>query len=134
MKRIALPIVFGLILLVGCQNIETKEEAKPTEQNQQKASTKTETNTTFPYPNLLSDSKKSYSLLVIGDNENPIEDNKKIIEKVNDILSLPEIEMAQKAYPELNIKTEPAYILFDQAGVVFQGKKLKELTTYLEKN
>lgn len=134
MKRIAWTIVFGLILLVGCQNTETKEESKPTEQNQQKASTKTETNTTFPYPNLLSDSKKSYSLLVIGDNENPIEDNKKIIEKVNDILSLPELEMAQKAYPELKIKTEPAYILFDQAGVVFQGKNLKELTTYLEKN
>lgn len=42
--------------------------------------------------------------------------------------------MSQQAYPELNIKTEPAYILFDQAWVVYQGKNLKELTTYLEKN
>lgn len=46
--------------------------------------------------------------------------------------SLPELELAQTAYPELNITTEPAYILFDQAGVVFQGKNHKELTTYLE--
>jgi hypothetical protein len=56
------------------------------------------------------------------------------LEKVNNILSLPELEMSQEAYPELNIKTEPAYILFDQAGVVYQGKNLKALTTYLEKN
>lgn len=74
MKRIAWPIVIGLTLLVGCQNTEPKEETKqPTEQNQQEKSIKTETNTTFPYPNLLSDSDQSYSLLVIGDNDNPIE-------------------------------------------------------------
>jgi hypothetical protein len=134
MKRIAWPIVLGLTLLVGCQNAEPKEETKSTEQNQQKTSINTETNTTFPYPNLLSESDQSYSLLVIGDNDNPIEKNNKITEKVNDILSLPELEMSQNAYPELNIKTEPAYILFDQAGVVFQGKNLKEFTTFLEKN
>jgi hypothetical protein len=134
MKRIAWPIVLGLTLLVGCQNTEPKEETKSTEQNQQNTSIKAEANTTFPYPNLLSDSDQSYSLLVIGDNDNPIEQKNSITEKVNDILSLPELEMSQNAYPELNIKTEPAYILFDQAGVVFQGKDLKELTTYLEKN
>jgi hypothetical protein len=135
MKRIAWTIVLGLTLLVGCQNTKQKEETTTsTEQNQQKASTYTETNTTFPYPNLLSEGEKTYSLLAIGDNENPIEKNTKITEKVNDILSLPELEMSQKAYPELNIKTEPCYILFDQAGVVFQAKNLKELTSYLEKN
>jgi PBP1b-binding outer membrane lipoprotein LpoB len=49
MKRIVCPIILGLILLVGCQNSEPKGEIKPsTEQNQQKASTKTETNATFP--------------------------------------------------------------------------------------
>jgi hypothetical protein len=135
MKRIAWPIVIGLTLLVGCQNTEPKEETKQsTEQNLQETSTKTETKAAFPYPNLLSESDKTYSLLVIGDNDNPIEQNNKITEKVNNILSLPELEMSQQAYPELNIKTEPAYILFDQAGVVHQGKNLKELTTYLEKN
>ncbi|MEH6996129.1 hypothetical protein V7075_26080 [Neobacillus drentensis] len=135
MKRIAWPIVIGLTLLVGCQNTEPIEGTKQsTEQNQQETLTKTESNAAFPYPNLLSESEQSFSLLVIGDNENPIEKNNKIIEKVNNILSLPELEMSQQAYPELNIKTEPAYILFDQAGVVYQGKNLKELTTYLEKN
>jgi archaellin len=133
MKRIALPMVLGLTLLVGCQNTDRKEETKPSsEQKQQKSVTKTETNATFPYPNLLSENEQSYSLLVVGDNDNPIEKNKKIIGKVNDILTLPELNMAQTAYPELNIKTEPAYILFDHAGVIHQSKDLKELTTYLE--
>jgi hypothetical protein len=133
MKRIVLPMVFGLTLLVGCQNTEPKEETKPSsEQNQQKSVTKTETNTTFLYPNLLAENEQSYSLLVVGDNENPIEKNKKIIGKVNDILSLPELKMAQTAYPELNIKTEPAYILFDHAGLIHQSKNLKELITFLE--
>jgi hypothetical protein len=135
MKKIAWPIIIGLTLLVGCQNTEPAEEIKQsTEQIQQETSIKTETNSTFPYPNLLSESKQSYSLLVIGDNENPIEKNNKITEKVNNILSLPELEMSQQAYPELNIETEPTYILFDQAGVVYQGKNIKELTTYLGKN
>lgn len=135
MKRISWPVILGLTLLVGCQNAEPKEETKPsTEQKEQKATTNTNTNTTFPYPNLLSQSEQSYALLVIGDQDAPIENNKKITEKVNDILSLPELEMAQTAYPELKIKAEPAYILFDQAGVIYQSNNLKELTTYLEQN
>ena len=135
MKKIAWPIVIGVTLLVGCQNSEPKKETKQsTEENQQETSTKTVTKAAFPYPNLLSESEQSYSLLVIGDNDNPIEQNNKITEKVNTILSLPELEMSQQAYPELNIETVPAYILFDQAGVVYQGGNFKELTTYLEKN
>lgn len=135
MKRIAWPIVIGLTLLVGCQNNEPKEETKPsTVQNQQKASAKSDTNTTFPYPNLLSESDQFFSLLVIGDQDNHIESNSKVTEKVKDILSLPDLDMAQKAYPELKIKTEPTYILFNQAGVLHQSEDLEELTTYLEQN
>jgi hypothetical protein len=135
MKRIAWPIVIGLTLLVGCQNDEPKVEPKPsTLQNQQKASAKSDTNTTFPYPNLLSESDQYFSLLVIGDQDNHIESNSKITEKVKDILSLPELDMAKKAYPDLKIKTEPTYILFDQAGVLHQSDDLEELTTYLEQN
>ncbi|MFB3168106.1 hypothetical protein P5G62_013395 [Neobacillus sp. 179-C4.2 HS] len=133
MKKISWPILVGVTLLVGCQNAEPKEETKPsTLQMEEKAPTKTKMNKPFPYPNLLAESEQSFSLLVIGDQDTPIENNKEITEKVNDILSLPELVMAQTAYPELNIKTEPAYILFDQAAVVFQGKNLKELTIYLE--
>jgi hypothetical protein len=133
MKKISLPILLGLTLLVGCQNAGKKEETKPsTEQTEQKAPKQTKPNKPFPYPNLLAESEQSFALLVIGDQDTPIEDNKKITEKVNDILSLPEMEIAQTAYPELDIKTEPVYILFNQVGVVFQGKNLEELTTYLE--
>ncbi|MFP7296434.1 hypothetical protein [Neobacillus niacini] len=135
MKRNALPIFIGLTLLAGCQDTIPNNQTKlSSEQKQTETTNKAETNSTFPYPNLLSDREDSYSLLAIGDNENPIEDNKKITDKVNDILSLPELEMTQEAYPELNIKSAPLYILFDQTGVVYQAKNLKELTTYLEKN
>ncbi|WHY02913.1 hypothetical protein [Neobacillus sp. DY30] len=133
MKRKSWPIILTLTLLTGCQNAELKEETRPsTAQKEQKTATKT--NTTFSYPNLLSQHKQSFSLLVIGDPDNPIENNKRITEKVNDILSLPELDIAQTAYPELNIMTEPAYILFDQAGVVHQSKDINELTTYLEQH
>ncbi|SDM41161.1 hypothetical protein [Bacillus sp. OK048] len=139
MKRFVLPCVLGLTLLVGCQNTEPKEKVETkqsTKKNQQMAATNKDNNTTFPYPNLLAENEQSYSLLVIGEHDEdiPIEKNTKITEKVNDILSLPELEMAQKAYPDLNIKTEPAYILFDQAGVIHQSKDLEELTTFLGKN
>ena len=69
-----------------------------------------------------------------GHQDNPIEKITKITDKVDDILSLPELEMAQQAYPELNIQSEPAYILFDQTGIVHQSKELGELTTFLGEN
>jgi hypothetical protein len=137
MKKIVWPCVMGLTLLVGCQNTEPKvkvETAQATKLNEQKEATNTDT--VFPYPNLLSEGEQSYSLLVIGeqDQDNPIEKNTMITDKVTDILSLPELEMAQKAYPKLNIQTDPAYILFDHAGVIHQTKDLNELATYLEEN
>jgi hypothetical protein len=137
MKRLLWPCALGLILLAGCQNTEPKvkeEVKKSTELNQQEATANKDT--TFPYPNLLSESEQSFSLLVIGeqDHDNPIEKNTKITAKVHDILSLPELELAQNAYPDLNIKSEPAYILFDKKGVVHQSKDLVELTTFLGEN
>ncbi|MEH7275281.1 hypothetical protein [Neobacillus vireti] len=135
MKKFIWTCVLGLALLTGCQNTEPKikdEGKQSTQQNQQKAAANTDS--PFPYPTLLSESAQTFSLLVIGDQDTHIEDNEKVTEKVNDILSLPELGMVQKAYPALNIKSEPAYILFDQTGVVHQSKKLEELTSFLDKN
>lgn len=135
MKKIVFPMIVGLALLVGCQNSEPKAKEVTTQKNEENKQAAETTNTTFPYPNLLSEDDQFFSLLVIGeqDPDSPIEKNKKITDKVHDILSLPELEMVKKAYPELNIKSEPAYILFDQAGVVHQSADLEELTTFLEK-
>jgi hypothetical protein len=138
MKKQILPIFLGLALLGGCQSSDSenkKIEKETTEQKQQTKET-SEVATDFPYPNLLSESDDTFFLLVIGeqDEENPIEENKKIGEGVNDILSLPTLEMAQKAYPDLNIEKEPAYLLFDESELIFQASSLKDLTTYLEKN
>ncbi|MEH7111155.1 hypothetical protein V7124_02120 [Neobacillus niacini] len=135
MKKIVFPMILGLALLVGCQNSEPKAKEVPKQTNEENKQAAETTNTNFPYPNLLSEDAQFFSLLVIGepDQDNPIEKNKKITDKVHDILSLPELEMVKKAYPELNIKSEPAYIVFDQAGVVHQSADLEELTTFLEK-
>jgi hypothetical protein len=138
MRKMIVPIILGLALLGGCQNSEQetkKVETEATEQKQQEKET-SDAATAFPYPNLLSESDDTYFLLVIGEQneENPIEKNKKIGEDVNDILSLPTLEMAQNAYPELNIEKEPAYLLFDKSELKFQANNLKDLTTYLEKN
>jgi hypothetical protein len=138
MRKIILPIFLGLTLLAGCQNSapETKKiEKEATEQNEQTKET-AEAAPAFPYPNLLSESNDTFFLLVIGEQneENPIEENKKIGKSVNDILSLPTLEMAQKAYPDLHIEKEPAYLLFNKSELVIQSNDLKDLTTYLKKN
>ncbi len=138
MKKVILPIILGLALLGGCQNSEPETKTVEKEATDQKQPTNetSETTTSFPYPNLLSESNNTYSFLVIGEQneENPIEENKKISKDVNDILSLPTLELAQQAYPNLTIEKEPAYLLFNKSELVFQANTLKDLTTYLEKN
>jgi hypothetical protein len=139
MKKIIWPIMLGMTLLIGCQNSESKTQEvtkQASEGKKQDKAASEKTSTTFVYPNLLSESADSYSLLAIGeqDEKNPIEKNKKITVNVNDILSLPTLEMAQKAYPDLNIENVPSYMLFDQNGMVLQTKDIKRLTSYLGKN
>lgn len=126
--------MLGLALLGGCQDSEPKAK-EPSMQSVQETG-ETSKGTSFPYPHLLSESNMSYSLLVIGeqDEESPIEKNIKITVHVTDILSLPTLEMAQKAYPKLNISKEPTYLLFDNSSVILQTTDIKELTSFLDKN
>lgn len=129
-------MVAGVMLLAACQNSEPKasEVKQTTEKSAQTVEKKTDS--TFPYPNLLAGKGQAYSLLVIGeqDDQSPIEDNQKVVKDVKTILSLPTREMTQKVYPELHMKRNAAYILFDKSGVVFQSKNLKELTSFLQEN
>lgn len=126
----------GILLLTACQDNEPKasDEKQTSEKTVQTVEKKTDS--TFPHPNLLAEDDKSYSLLVIGeqDDKSPIEENQKINKDVENILSLPTLEMAQKLYPELHIDNKTPYILFDNKGVVLQPKSLKELTNFLQKN
>ncbi|OLS36856.1 hypothetical protein [Bacillus sp. MRMR6] len=135
MKKNIFTILIGLTLLGGCQNTVPKaaEKEKPTEAQQQPVDSVKDAS--FPYQSLLSEDEQSYTLLVIGeiDEQNPIEENEEIMEAVSNILSLPKLETAQKAYPELDLEGETVYLLFDNQGIVFEGKELKELTTFLEK-
>jgi hypothetical protein len=135
MKKIVLPILIGISLLTACQQNEKKATEKKVREIPQVSVAKNDV-TTFPYPNLLAENEQTYSLLVIGeqDNKTPIEKSTKIIKAVKNILSLPTLDMAKKIYPELQIESTPAYLLFDKNGKVHQSKNQKELTSYLESN
>ncbi|MEH7505096.1 hypothetical protein V7152_24305 [Neobacillus drentensis] len=135
MKKIVWPIIAGILLLSACQNSEPKAEEIKTKSEKPQQQIQTKKDNTFPYPNLLAENNQSYSLLTIGELEEqtPIENDKKIIKLVTNILSLPTREMVQKIYPALSIENKSTYILFDNSGIVHQSKNLKELRSFLEK-
>lgn len=135
MNKNLFPVLFGFVLIIGCQNRETKEETQPNKQTILTAEASKELNSDFHYPNLLSVDEESYSLLVIGepDETNPIEEDKNMMRHSVEILSLPTLEMAKKAYPKLAIKNEPAYFLFDYQGLIFQSNNLNEMNSFLNK-
>jgi len=136
MKKLIWPMMISVTLIVGCQNSEAKvtDEAEP-KSNQPEQTVKNSEESDFPYPTLLSETDKTFSLLMVGepDEEHPIEEDQSIAAKVENILSLPTVEMAKQAYPELNINQEPAFLLFDHTGVVHQSKDISELKSFLEK-
>ena len=137
MKKIVWPIIAGMLLLSACQNNEPKtahESKSITKMPQQTVETKKDT--TFPYQNLLAENNQTYSLLVIGEDEDqsPIEEDQTITKDVTNILSLPTLEVVEKIYPKLPIENKSAYLLFDNNGMVHQSKSLKELKRFLVKN
>jgi hypothetical protein len=137
MKKIILPIIAGIIMLTACQNIEPiKVNEDKSAINKPEQTVHSKKSGPFSYPNLLADKDQSYALLTIGEQEDqtPIEDDQKIIKVVTNILSLPSLEMVQKVYPELQLESKTAYILFDKSGVVYQSKTIKELKSFLDKN
>ncbi|WP_026566905.1 hypothetical protein [Bacillus sp. UNC41MFS5] len=137
MKKMICTIIAGILLLSACQSGEPKKasEVKSTSERPQRT-VEMKKDGTFPYQNLLAETDQSYSLLVIGEQEEqtPIEDDQKIRKAVTNILSLPTLEMVEKIYPKLPIDEQSAYILFDNSGVIHQSKNLKELKSFLEKN
>lgn len=136
MKKIIVTILLGVLLLTACQQGEKKEtKVKQTSEKPQQI-VENKQATTFPYPNLLAEDDKSYSLLMIGeqDKQTPIEKNKKITKEVKYIMFLRTLDEVQKNYPDLHIESGSAYILFNNQAEVHQSKNLKDLTSYLDAN
>lgn len=137
MKNIMILICLGLVFLTACQSKEVKETPKKAacKVTDKKTAQTTEANTSFAYPQLLPTKSGVYSLLVVDKSEakSPIEENKKDLQGVNDILSLT-FEQATKIYPNLQIKNDPTYILFDIKGIAHQSTTLDDLTEYLKNN
>jgi hypothetical protein len=137
MKKIILPIITGLCLLVACQNNEPISKNGGTSAGEKPQTTvQTKQSVPFPYPNLLADTDQTYALLTFGEQENqtPIEEDHEITKSVTNILSLPALEMVEKVYPELQLETKVGYVLFDNSGVVHQSKNIKELKSFLNSN
>ncbi|MEH7094215.1 hypothetical protein [Neobacillus vireti] len=136
LKKLMITMLTSFILLAGCQSKDTKASEPKQAHSQHKIAIVTQSAQAFPYPNLLAQDERTYSLLVIGENEEqiPIEKNQKVTAHVKNILSLPTQEIAQKAYPELEISKSVAYILFNQTGIVHLSKNLSELISFLQKN
>ncbi|MBT2658271.1 hypothetical protein J7E81_24020 [Bacillus sp. ISL-18] len=136
MKKIMITMLTSFILLAGCQSTDTKASEPKQAHPQHKIAIVTKSAQAFPYPNLLAQDERTYSLLVIGKSkeQTPIEKNQKVTEHVKNILSLPSQELAQKAYPELKISKTVSYILFNHTRIVHQAKNLSELISFLQKN
>ncbi|MCM3764255.1 hypothetical protein [Neobacillus niacini] len=134
MKKLIAPMLAGLMLLTACQNSEPKAvDTKPKSEASQQKNQEKDPNQPFPYPNLLAEDDQTYSLLVVGiqDEGAPVEENQTITTAVKNILSLPEWDMAKKIYPNLHIKKKTAFIVFDNIGMVHESQDLQELTSYL---
>lgn len=136
MKKIIITMLTSFILLAGCQSHDTKASEPKQAHPQHKIAIVTKSAQAFPYPNLLAQDERTYSLLVIGETEEqiPIEKNQKVTEHIKNILSLPTQEIAQKAYPELETSKTAVYILFNHTGIVHQSKNLTELISFIQKN
>jgi uncharacterized protein YcfL len=136
MKKIMITMITSFILLAGCQSNQPKASEPKQAHPQHEKAVETKSVQAFPYPNLLASDEQTYSLLVIGENDEqpPIEKNQNVTAHVKNILSLPTKEIAQKAYPELEISKTVSYILFNQTGIVHRSKNTTELTSFLQKN
>jgi hypothetical protein len=108
------------------------------------------TSDNFIYPELLAKEGTFFILAVDKfeqDSENPtvFTGNKELVEastKARDLLPfkrgekaqliIPDLEDAQERYPELNIETAPAILLFNNEGIVFKTYDMKETKKYFE--
>ncbi|OCA81520.1 hypothetical protein A8F94_21835 [Bacillus sp. FJAT-27225] len=92
--------------------------------------------TNFAYPQLLPEERHTYSMLAVGvhDEKTPLETNEKVIQYVNEILSLPTVKQVKLIYPELDMTAEPSFVLFDQKGPVFQSANIEELISFIDSN
>lgn len=137
MKKLIWSLLIAILIISACQQTEPQasKQNKNSDVKQSKTIEQKNQNQTFAYPNLLAGNGAFYSLLTIGkpDERSPIEKNRKIINHVHDILSLPYAQ-AKKIYPKLNIDHDPEYFLFDQYGVIFKTNTLNDLAKFLQKN
>lgn len=134
MKKLIIPMLAGFLLVTACQSKEHKAaDTKPKSETSGQKAQVNDPNEPFPYPTLLAEDDQTYSLLVVGNQEEgtPIEENQTVITDVKNILSLPQLDMAKKIYPNLHLNKKTAFIIFDNNGVVHESADMQDLTSYL---
>jgi hypothetical protein len=137
MKKLFILFLAVLTILAGCQKEaeKTKTTISKVNAGEKKETHVSSLKTSFAHPQLLADKAGLYSLLTVGTTAgSSIETNETISESVKDILSIPTVQMAQKAYPDLHIEKDPSYLLFDQKGIVLLTNNETELSTYIKQH
>ncbi|MFY0758649.1 hypothetical protein AB1K32_07185 [Metabacillus dongyingensis] len=84
------------------------------------------------YPNLLPSEGHKYSLQAVGKKMtfDLLQENN--ITNVGPITNTSSFESLNEQYPKLELKKEPAFIIFDENGLVLKTYDYKEMIDYLQ--
>ncbi|UOQ84664.1 hypothetical protein [Gracilibacillus salinarum] len=85
------------------------------------------------YTNLMPSENSEYSIYSVGYEINPEELSNEGINISNySIIYQSSLESSETTYPELDLKEEPAFIIFDENGLVQKTYKFESLIKYLK--
>ncbi|MBU8769727.1 hypothetical protein [Cytobacillus oceanisediminis] len=89
-----------------------------------------------PEKSYLARNKGYHSLLIVGDTDSNVIDElySEPMHFLFEASSSLGLKDANAIYPELKVKEEPSYILFDQTKEVFRAASLEELLKYMKEN
>ncbi|MED4015132.1 hypothetical protein [Sutcliffiella cohnii] len=84
------------------------------------------------YPALMPEKNGEYSLLWLRDRNGGVTPFPLIFNEVNKVTMPSSLEETNKNYPELKLEKVPAFVIFDNRGVVFKTYDQDEAINFLE--
>ncbi|MYL35661.1 hypothetical protein GLW08_16535 [Pontibacillus yanchengensis] len=86
------------------------------------------------YPDLMPNKHGDYSVLWIKDNGGGYNEYPLVFNKVNKVTSIISLEEAKDEYPKLSLIKQPAFIIFNENGIVLKTYIKEEAIEFLEEN
>ncbi|WP_281975728.1 hypothetical protein [Halobacillus litoralis] len=83
------------------------------------------------YPELIPEETGHYTLVSIGDNVVWEDLEEKGARNVNPIINRDSVEGFNKSYPQIEVKSAPAYLLFNQDGLALKTTSFEEVVKLL---